>query len=306
MFWIKRLVALLCFATVLVEPARSQETAGPPEWDDGASVYLKLAERGAVKGATSNATAPTVTPEDAVHAEPIAPPELPEMPAAPIQHVDSAVTPPIHEVAEVPKKSAPPPTEPASATDSRRRLKPASARATNSNSLSGTGSTTGDASAVSRRLADFGLPAESMFKIGTGLAIVIGAFLLFAWAIRRGGRAAGRGSLPTDVVSVLGRVPLAARQFAELLRVGNKLVLVSITPTGAQTLTEVTDPAEVDRLVGLCQQNNPHSTTKAFEQVFRQLSNESAPSGFLGGDAVPSFASPAGAYRTYRGETARG
>ena len=54
---------------------------------------------------------------------------------------------------------------------------------------------------------------------------------------------AGRGSLPTDVVSVLGRVPLAARQLAELLRVGNKLVLVSLTPTGAQTLTEVTDPA---------------------------------------------------------------
>ena len=68
------------------------------------------------------------------------------------------------------------------------------------------------------------------------------------------GASAGARHLPADVVSVLGRVPLAARQFAELLRVGNKLVLVSLTPTGAETLTEVTDPAEVDRLVGLCQQ----------------------------------------------------
>jgi flagellar biogenesis protein FliO len=110
--------------------------------------------------------------------------------------------------------------------------------------------------------------------------------------------------LPGDVVSVLGRVPLAARQFAELLRVGNKLVLVSITPTGAEPLTEVTDPVEVDRLLGLCQQNNPHSTTKAFEQVFQQLSNETAPHGFFGGESLPtSLSSPARAYRAYRGDT---
>jgi flagellar biogenesis protein FliO len=146
-----------------------------------------------------------------------------------------------------------------------------------------------------------------MYKIITGLAIVVGAFLIFAWALRRGGRTAGRGNLPADVVSVIGRVPLAARQFAELLRVGNKLVLVSLTPNGAQPISEVTDPAEVDRLLGLCQQNNPHSTTKAFEQVFRQLSTEAAPSGFLGADPMPtSFASPAGAYRAYQRDHTRG
>ena len=55
---------------------------------------------------------------------------------------------------------------------------------------------------------------------------------------------------------------------------GNKLVLVSVTPSGAEPITEVTDPYEVDRLVGLCQQADPHSTTKAFEQVFRQLARE--------------------------------
>jgi hypothetical protein len=105
---------------------------------------------------------------------------------------------------------------------------------------------------------------------------------------------------------VLGRVPLAARQFAELLRVGNKLVLVSLTPSGAETLTEVTDPAEVDRLVGLCQQSNPYSTTKAFEQVFQQMSTEPAPPGFLGSEALmSSIASPASAYRAHRGGSSR-
>jgi hypothetical protein len=111
-------------------------------------------------------------------------------------------------------------------------------------------------------------------------------------------------TLPGDVVSVLGRVPLAARQFAHLLRVGNKLVLVTLTPSGAETITEVTDPVEVDRIVGLCQQFNPHSTTKAFEHVFRQLSRESAPVGF--GESLPqTISSAAAAYRAQRGDSAR-
>jgi flagellar biogenesis protein FliO len=138
----------------------------------------------------------------------------------------------------------------------------------------------------------------------TALAIVIGAFLLFTWAIRRGGKSSGtrRGFLPSDVVDVLGRVPIAARQFAQLLRVGNKLVLVALTPEGPTTLTEVTDPAEVDRLVGLCQQMDPKSTTNAFEQVFQQFTTEPTGGGFLGSDPLPSsLTTAASAYRSHRG-----
>ena len=124
---------------------------------------------------------------------------------------------------------------------------------------------------------DFGIPTESLYTMGTGLAIVVGAFLLFAWVLRRSGRGrVGRGMLPADAVSVLGRVSLTAKQVAQLLRVGNKLVLVALTPGGAETLTEVTDPVEVDRLMGLCQQHDSQSTTKAFEQVFQSLSREPA------------------------------
>ncbi len=161
----------------------------------------------------------------------------------------------------------------------------------------------GHSSAGARRLADFGVPVQSIYTVVTALAIVLGAFLLFAWALRRGGKNSGarRGVLPTDAVSVLGRVPLAARQFAELLRVGNKLVLVALTPTGPTTLTEITDPVEVDRLLGLCQQFEPHSTTKAFEQVFQQLSIEPTNGGFLDDPLPASLSSAASAYRSHRG-----
>jgi flagellar biogenesis protein FliO len=150
------------------------------------------------------------------------------------------------------------------------------------------------------------MPIQSLYTVASALAIVVGVFLLCAWLLRRGARGAAN-NLPAEVVSVLGRVPLAARHFAQLLRVGNKLVLVSLTPSGAETLTEVVDPAEVDRLLGLCQQADPHSTTKAFEQVFRQMSRERTVGGFLGSEPMlPTLPAALDAFREPRMEAARG
>ena len=106
--------------------------------------------------------------------------------------------------------------------------------------------------------------------MGGSLAIVLGLFLVVAWAMRK---AAPRGSmvLPREVFDILGRAALGARQQVQLLRCGNKLLLVSITPAGVETLTEVTDPLEVDRIAGVCQQSNLKSATAAFRQVFQQL-----------------------------------
>ena len=103
-----------------------------------------------------------------------------------------------------------------------------------------------------------------------GLAVVVGLFFLVAWALRR---AAPRmaGALPGEVFEVLGRAPLSGRQQVHLLRCGSKLLLVSVTPAGAETLTEITDANEVDRLAGLCEQARPGSATETFRQVLEQL-----------------------------------
>jgi len=135
---------------------------------------------------------------------------------------------------------------------------------------------------------------ESFTTAGAGLAIVVGLFLVCAWLLRRSGPKATT-PLPSEAVAVLGRVPLAARNFAHLLQVGNKLVLVAITPEGVSPITEVTDPAEVQRLLGLCLRNNKHSTTAEFHTVLEQLSKEPA-SGFLenevlGNQTAASYAS---------------
>jgi len=112
------------------------------------------------------------------------------------------------------------------------------------------------------------------------------------WLMRRSGPKPTT-PLPKEAVAVLGRVPLAARNFAHLIQVGNKLVLVAITPDGVTPITEVTDPAEVDRLLGMCLRNHKQSSTAEFHNVLQQLANEPA-KGFLGNE---THATPAGLRR---------
>ena len=102
------------------------------------------------------------------------------------------------------------------------------------------------------------------------LFLVLGLFFLAAWMLKRG-MPKGASLLPSEVVEVLGRAPLGGKQQVHLLRIGNKMLLVAISAGGAETLTEITDPLEVDRLAGLCQQQSPHSATNAFKQIFQQF-----------------------------------
>jgi flagellar biogenesis protein FliO len=126
-----------------------------------------------------------------------------------------------------------------------------------------------------------GMP--SLVTMFASLALVLGIFFLVAWGMKRG-LPAGAHLLPNDVVEVLGRAPLAGRQQVHLLRLGNKLILVSATPSGAETLTEVTDAAEVERLQSLCRQAQPNSASATFRHIFQQFGREKPARGFLGAD----------------------
>jgi flagellar biogenesis protein FliO len=132
------------------------------------------------------------------------------------------------------------------------------------------------------------LPALPMGAVVTAVgatSAVAGLFLLSVYALRRG-LPRGASTLPDDVVCVLGRKQLSTRQSAQLIRVGNKLVLLSVTPDGVEPLAEVTDPAEVDRLLGLCHQSSEASSTGEFQDVMDQLARERGSSGFLGSQSI--------------------
>ena len=115
---------------------------------------------------------------------------------------------------------------------------------------------------------------RSVVTVGGSLAVVLGVFFLIVWLLRRASPGA-MGTLPGEVFEVLGRASLANHQHVQLLRCGNKLLLVSFHAAGAganaNTLTEITDPKEVDRLAGLCRQARGGNPSKTFRQVLRQV-----------------------------------
>lgn len=134
------------------------------------------------------------------------------------------------------------------------------------------------------------IPRGSVPATCAAVAFVAGLFLLATWGLKKG-MPRSLQMLPADAACVLGRMPLVGRQFAHLIKVGDKLVLVAITPTGVDTLTEVTDPDQVARLLGLCQQSSPNSSPQSFEQIMRQLGMESGRPGSTSGDLSGSLSS---------------
>lgn len=127
----------------------------------------------------------------------------------------------------------------------------------------------------------------SVVTVISSLAVVLGLFFMTAWAMRRTG-SGGLSSLPSDVFEMLGRAPLNNRQQVHLMRCGSKLLLVSVTPDGAETLTEIDDPDEVTRLAGLCKANQSGSASAAFRQVLHQFAGERTEPGFVGRDSTRS------------------
>ncbi|HEY2841086.1 MAG TPA: flagellar biosynthetic protein FliO, partial [Pirellulales bacterium] len=116
---------------------------------------------------------------------------------------------------------------------------------------------------------------SSFVAVMASLAVVIGVLFLVMWMMRRV-VPGGTRRLPTEVVDVLGHVPLGHRQQAQLIRFGKKLVLVNVTATGAETLTEVTDPDEVEHLTNLARQSSPANPAASFRQILQQFERKPA------------------------------
>lgn len=132
-------------------------------------------------------------------------------------------------------------------------------------------------------------PLDAVGSVGGSLAVVLGLFLAVVWFSRKLSPA-GSLPLPKEAVELLGRAPLGPRQQMQLVRLGNKLVLLSVSTTGAESLAEVTDAAEVERLSAICRRQQPGSSSASFTQLLTQIGNEPAPRGFVGDARSPEAA----------------
>ncbi len=113
----------------------------------------------------------------------------------------------------------------------------------------------------------------AIVSVTGSLAVVVGLFMIVAWFMRRSLPQSTR-RLPSDVVETLGRAPALRPAAMHLLRFGNKLLLVSVSPTGVSTLSEITDAAEIDRVSALCGQTDSPNPAKAIKQIFGQLAGD--------------------------------
>jgi flagellar biogenesis protein FliO len=124
-------------------------------------------------------------------------------------------------------------------------------------------------------------PSGALGTVAGSLGIVLGLFFVLVWCSRRFSPA-GQTQLPKEAVEILGRASFSSKQQLQLLRVGNKLLLVAHSPAGIETLTEITAAAEVEHLTALCRRGQSGSSSAAFRQVLDQLAAEPAPGGFVG------------------------
>lgn len=118
------------------------------------------------------------------------------------------------------------------------------------------------------------------------LLIVLAAFLFLALLFKKISPKNGR-LLPKEAFEDLGRTALTPKQSLHLLRLGNRLILVSVTPDGVSPITEISDPDEVVPLLGMCRRLDAHSSTRLFRKALSEVvEKDSSDSDYFGVDAT--------------------
>lgn len=123
----------------------------------------------------------------------------------------------------------------------------------------------GDGRLVPPRNGADGGDAWPWIRTGLALAVVVVLVLLARWLLRgvaTRGLGAGRGG----PMRVLARTALSGRHQLLLVRLGERLLLVGASAGQLNTLSEITDPAERDRLLEAIGQGEKVPTNKTGDE----------------------------------------
>ncbi len=84
------------------------------------------------------------------------------------------------------------------------------------------------------------------------LAIVVAGYLILVWLFRLASPGKN-GRLPSSVFELVGSARLNSRQSLQVVRVGSRLLMLIVSPEGAQAVGEISHPGEVESLVAECE-----------------------------------------------------
>lgn len=118
--------------------------------------------------------------------------------------------------------------------------------------------------------------AGPAFTVVSSLAIVLGLFCGFVWLTRKTSGRQG-SKLNNELFTVLGTSQIDPRHQAALVKCGDRVLLVALSQTGVSTLTEFTEPGEVNELMA-------RATGKAratFAEAMKDAGDGKSASGFL-------------------------
>lgn len=109
-------------------------------------------------------------------------------------------------------------------------------------------------------------PYLDMARLAASLAAVLGLVVAGAWAFKRfAPRTAGM--FGSGTLKVLARTYLGPKQMVSLVSVPGRLLVVGSTQQSVSTLAEITDPAEMERVLTVFERNSPKSASKAFKNI---------------------------------------
>ncbi|MEM9827703.1 MAG: flagellar biosynthetic protein FliO [Planctomycetota bacterium] len=115
-----------------------------------------------------------------------------------------------------------------------------------------------------------------VMTVATSLGIVLSLFGGLVWVSRKYGGKGSGGTLPTELIEPLGVMQLDPRTQIRLLRLHRRLIVVSQTSAGLQTLAEITDPAEVEDCLAQVQ----GKSRADFQATLETFTKEPTPPGF--------------------------
>jgi len=112
-----------------------------------------------------------------------------------------------------------------------------------------------------------------MLKTVTSLGVVIGLILIMRMVINK---LSGRPAIGSrsGIVEVLSRTSISPRNQVLLLRLGQRIIVVSEGPAGVRTLADLDDPDEVSQLLATVSASRPGSITQSFNQLLNRAGSE--------------------------------